>query len=92
MMSFPSSDPRPADLLADKSWRRRHSAWLLAPILGCGVLTFVGFLYVAIRVQTRKFWIAAVIGCGGSAVAWVTIALTDSSSEAGDTTMNCRTI
>ena len=83
-MSFPSTSPSPANLLADKSWRRRHSAWLLAPILGCGMLSFVGFLYVAIRVQTRKFWIAATIGCVGSAAVWIVMALTGDLEESSD--------
>lgn len=83
-MSFPSSSPAAANLLADKGWRRRHSAWLLAPILGCGMLSFVGFVYVAIRVQTRKFWAAAAISSAGSAAIWVAMALSGDLSETGE--------
>lgn len=75
MMNFPNTSPSPENLLADRSWRLRHSAWLLAPLLGCGMLSFVGFLYVAIRVQTKKFWIAATVGCVGSAAVWIIMAL-----------------
>lgn len=83
MMSFPSNSPSPANLLADKSWRRRHSAWLLAPILGCGMLSFVGFLYVAVRVQSKKFWIAATISCVGSAVPWIVLSLSGDLESTG---------
>jgi uncharacterized membrane protein YsdA (DUF1294 family) len=54
--------------LARRKWRIRHSAWLLAPILGMGFFSFVGFLYVALRVRKRKFWIACAIACLGSAL------------------------
>lgn len=57
--------------LASRKWRIRHSAWLLAPILGFGMLSFVGFLYVALRTRTRKFWTACVIACLASAFVWV---------------------
>ncbi|WP_160292480.1 helix-hairpin-helix domain-containing protein [Arthrobacter sp. SPG23] len=55
-------------LLANRKWRIRHSAWLLAPILGFGVFSFVGFLYVALRVRNRKFWIACIVACLGATV------------------------
>ncbi|HET7280448.1 MAG TPA: CHAT domain-containing protein [Dermatophilaceae bacterium] len=45
--------------LQNRAWRTRHSAWLLAPILGIGVFTFVGFLYVALRIRRRKYWTIA---------------------------------
>ncbi|MCL2091842.1 MAG: helix-hairpin-helix domain-containing protein [Micrococcales bacterium] len=63
-MSFDTdqhSRPDPAARLASRWWRLRHSAWLLAPILGCGFLSGIGFLYTALRVRTRKFWIALVV-------------------------------
>jgi hypothetical protein len=84
-MSYPSTNSQPANPLADKSWRLRHSAWLLAPILGCGMLSFVGFIYVAIRVQNKKFWIAAAIGSLGSATIWTVLALTGDLEESSDT-------
>jgi hypothetical protein len=65
-MNYAGTDP--VALLASRKWRLRHSAWLLAPILGIGILSFVGFVYVGLRVRTRKFWIALVIGCIGSAL------------------------
>ena len=82
-MNFPSTSPSAAGLLADRSWRLRHSAWLLAPIMGCGLLSFVGFVYVALRVRTKKFWIAALISCMGSAVLWVATATGDASETGG---------
>lgn len=45
--------------LQDRQWRLRHSLWLLAPILGCGMGTVVGFLYVALRIRQRKYWLIA---------------------------------
>lgn len=84
-MSYPSTSPSPANLIADKSWRRRHSAWLLAPILGFGILSFVGFLYVAIRVQAKKFWVAAAVGSTGSAVVWIVMALSGDLDETSGT-------
>ncbi|WP_299444939.1 helix-hairpin-helix domain-containing protein [uncultured Phycicoccus sp.] len=51
------------------------------------MLSFVGFVYVAIRVQTKKFWIAATVGCVGSAAVWIIMALAgdlqESSQAAG---------
>jgi hypothetical protein len=69
MMNYASTDP--TAFLAKRKWRIRHSAWLLAPILGFGLLSFVGFVYVGLRVRTRKFWIALVVGCIGSAIVFV---------------------
>lgn len=69
-MNYASSES--TSRLASGKWRVRHSAWLLAPILGIGMFSFVGFVYVALRVRSRKFWIACVIGCLGSALAWIT--------------------
>jgi hypothetical protein len=42
-------------------WRVRHSAWLLAPILGVGVFSCVGFIYCAVRVKTRRWTTVAVV-------------------------------
>lgn len=44
-----------------RGWRLRHSAWLLAPILGIGYLSWVGFLYCALRVRSRQWWIVATV-------------------------------
>lgn len=45
--------------LSSRAWRIRHSAWMLAVFFGVGVLSFIGFLYVAIRIKTKKWWIVA---------------------------------
>lgn len=83
-MSFPSTSQNPTNALADRSWRLRHSAWLLAPIFGCGLLSFVGFVYVALRVRTKKFWIAAVVSCVASVPLWIASS-TGEQAGTGDT-------
>lgn len=74
-MSFDTDTRSPASRLADRRWRIRHSAWTLAPILGLGWFSFVGFLYVALRARTRKFWIACIIACAASAFAMLAMSL-----------------
>ena len=69
-------------------WRIRHSAWLLAPVLGFGTFSFVGFLYCALRVRTRKWWIGAAITFVLSTMIWVFAAIffepeTDASQTPG---------
>lgn len=81
-MSYASSSP--SNPLADKNWRLRHSAWLLAVIFGCGLLSFIGFLYCAIRVQTRKWWTRAAVTGGLTAVCWVLMTLFVESTEDGN--------
>lgn len=66
-----SGNADPATLLSNRRWRIRHSAWLLGVILGVGLLSFVGFVYAAMRVRTRKFWIAMAVACAGSALCWI---------------------
>lgn len=52
--------PEVARQLADGKWRLRHSLWMVAPVLGFGFLSWVGFLYCAIRMKTaRAMWIRA---------------------------------
>lgn len=63
-----SASPDPAARLASGKWRILHSAWLLAPIFGLGIFSFVGFVYVAMRVRTRKFWIACAVTCLASGI------------------------
>lgn len=70
-MTFPS--PSFTSPLASKSWRTRHSLWLLAVYLGTGMLSGVGFLYCAIRVRTRKWWIRAAITCAIGAICLILI-------------------
>ncbi|WP_203231039.1 ComEA family DNA-binding protein [Nocardioides caldifontis] len=73
-MSYGSSDRRPhgdgSAQLADRGWRFRHSLWLLAPLLGCGAFSFVGFLYCAIRVGTRRWWLIATFWTVASLAVW----------------------
>jgi hypothetical protein len=78
-MSYASSSP--SSLLADKNWRLRHSAWMLALFLGCGFLSFVGFLYCAIRVRTKKWWKIAAITGALSALGWLLMSLFSETSE-----------
>jgi hypothetical protein len=59
--------------LQDRAWRLRHSAWLLAPIMGCGVLSFIGFLYVALRMRRRKYWMIAAAYIAVTVVAFILI-------------------
>jgi hypothetical protein len=68
-MNYASSES--TSRLASGKWRVRHSAWLLAPILGLGLLSFVGFVYVALRVRNRRFWVACAVGCIGSVLSWI---------------------
>lgn len=77
-MTYANTDP--TSLLADRRWRMRHSAWLLAVILGVGLLSFVGFVYIALRVRTKKFWIAMVGACAGSALTWIVTSATEPST------------
>lgn len=66
--------------LEDREWRRRHSLWLLAPILGFGMFSFIGFVYVAIRVGSRKFWRVAAVYSLATVLAWTFIAATPTDS------------
>lgn len=43
-----------------RQWRIRHSLWMLAPILGLGFLSFVGFAYCAVRVRSRAWTVTAI--------------------------------
>lgn len=72
-MNYASNSP--SDLLASRAWRRRHSAWLLAPILGVGVFSFIGFLYCALRIRNAKWWRIAGVTAVLSAIAWVLMSL-----------------
>ena len=83
-MTYPSSPTNP---LADKRWRRRHSLWLLAVYLGVGIFSWIGFIYCAIRVRTRRWWIraAATAAAGVVSVALMEI-FTDSVTNPDGTT------
>ncbi|ADU49564.1 helix-hairpin-helix domain-containing protein [Intrasporangium calvum] len=73
-MSF-TTNPNP--LLADKTWRRRNSAWLLWVILGFGMFSFVGFVLLATRMKTRRLWTIALAICGVTAVVFTVNVLTE---------------
>lgn len=68
--------------LQNRAWRTRHSAWLLAPLLGIGVFTFVGFVYVALRIRHRKYWTIAGAYVAVTALALVLVGV----SSDGDAT------
>lgn len=69
--------------ISDPKWRRRHSAWLLAPILGAGILTFVGFLYVAARTRKKQWWKFALGYTLASALIMVLMETTKSANGSG---------
>jgi DNA uptake protein ComE-like DNA-binding protein len=78
-MSSVSSSP--ATLLADKEWRKRNGRWRWWVFLGFGFLGCVGFLIVAFRVQSKKFWTAATVASIGSAACWVAMTLSGETSD-----------
>jgi hypothetical protein len=53
-------DRIPTENPVGRGWRIRHSLWILAPILGFGFLSFVGFAYCAARVRTRAWTVTAI--------------------------------
>src|SRR5690348_14196695 len=75
-MSSASPDPRQAsnnrptarDLLAKRSWRLRHSIWLLAPILGFGMLTWAAFLYIGTKAKRWDWLVAGIVYAIATAV------------------------
>ena len=69
-MSFFDTEPQPSPL-SSRLWRICHSAWLLPVVFGFGLFCFIGFLYCAIRVRSRKWWTAATIASGCTLVLWV---------------------
>lgn len=48
-------------------WKVLQSLWVLASLVSCGFLSWAGFLYCAIRINTRTWWLAFV----GSVVFWI---------------------
>lgn len=76
----------PGALLGDKEWRKRNSRWRWWVFLGFGLLGCVGFLIIAFRVQSRKFWTAATVASIGSAVCWLAMALSGDTSDSAATT------
>lgn len=63
-------------------WRLRHSVWLLAPVLGVGCLSFIGFVYCAITVQTRRWIVLAAVTTAASVLGMILMAIwTNSAGE-----------
>ena len=72
----------PNSVLRDSRWRWRHSAWLLAPVLGFGFFSFVGFAYCAIRVQEKAWTVLAAASAGLTVLGWILMSTwTDSLGE-----------
>lgn len=71
----------PAALLRSRSWRTRHSAWLLAVICGFGFVSFVGFLYCAIRVRSRKWWFRAAVAFAATVPGWIIMGVFTSTED-----------
>lgn len=63
-----SQQPNP--FLSSTAWRIRHGAWLLAPILGVGLFSFVGVVYAAVRVRSRTFVLNAAATLAATATTW----------------------
>jgi hypothetical protein len=59
--------------LARRGWRLRHSAWLLAPILGMGLVSWVGFVYIAARTRRVAWWITALVYTAVGVIAMVLV-------------------
>lgn len=76
----------PGALLRDKEWRKRNGRWRWWVFLGFGLLGCVGFLIIAFRVQSRKFWTAATVASIGSAACWLTMALSGETGDSAATT------
>lgn len=73
--------PVPSSPLQSRSWRRRHSAWLLGVICGFGFVSFVGFLYCAMRVRSRKWWLRAGMTFAVTVPGWIVMSVFSSTEE-----------
>lgn len=68
-----------------RAWRWRHSLWLLAPILGVGVLSFVGFVYCAVKVRERRWAVLATFSVVLTIVGYVLLSTwTNSAGDASN--------
>lgn len=76
------SDARAFDLLSDRSWRLRHSLWILWGIASCGLLAFVGFLFVAAKLRRRATWVIAACWTVVAIGMFLYIGLTDEARKA----------
>lgn len=59
---------------------------MLALFLGCGLLSFIGFFYCAIRVRTKKWWRIAAVTGALSAVGWLLMGLFGETEEGSEST------
>ena len=68
--------------LARRGWRLTQSWWLLIPIFGFGMFSFIGFLYCAIRIRDRKWALLAGIATTAAIACYiVAIATTNENGE-----------
>lgn len=63
-------NPEP-DLPTDRGWRLRHSRWMLAVVLGFGLLSWIGFAYCAIRTRDPRWRAPLVAFFGASIAGWI---------------------
>lgn len=70
-----SSGPRSP--LSDRTWRLRHSLWLLVPILGLGFLTVLAVARIAVRTGDPHLKKVAVAYVPPTVLLWVAFALSD---------------
>ena len=49
----------PAERLCSRTWRLSNSAWMLTSLLGLGLVTWAGFLYIGVKARRRSWLIAA---------------------------------
>lgn len=71
--AYPPGSPQAK--LADRSWRWLNSWWIFAPLLGCGFLSFLGFLVAAIRTGKKHYWVATAVYALTGAIALTLIML-----------------
>ena len=89
-MTTPS--PGPADDRQYRRWRWRHSRWLLAPILGFGVLSFVGFVYCAVKVRERRWTVLASVSVALTIVGYILLSTWTNSAGDGSHAANAYVI
>lgn len=57
----PGRAGRLTEPIVTPGWRFLNSLWLIVPIGGLGIFSFLDFLYCAIRVRNAKWWITAAV-------------------------------
>ena len=69
---------------------KKKSYWFWWVCLGLGIASFVGFIILAFKIQTRKFVVAAVVAIAASAAAFAAVELDPTfdtaTSDSSDTT------